>query len=424
MYYSTDHILVSHAGVLPHPSGLKEALRSDFTSADNQRQLSEAVTGIVKRQANMGIDIVNDGELSKFRGFSEYVRDRLSNVKEGEATRKRLSIMARDAVDFPGFIAMLSGWGGSRVSVCEGPISYIGQETMQTDIKNFRAALKGVNVGAYLPSIAPGTIEHWLHDAHYGNQEKFLYAIADAMAQEYKAITDAGFLLQIDDPDLPDGWQMFPDMSVKDYRKYASLRVEALNHALKGVPREKVRLHICWGSNHGPHKNDIPFEDIIDIVLRVKADCVSFEFANVRHEHEWRVWETRKLRDGVTLMPGVVGHATDIVEHPQLVADRLVRFANIVGRENVIAGTDCGLAARLPHPELTWGKLDALVEGARLATKELWRKAPNKAAKKAAKKTTAKVAKNAASKTAKKTAKKAAAKKAPASKAKKASGRR
>jgi 5-methyltetrahydropteroyltriglutamate--homocysteine methyltransferase len=407
MYYSTDHILVSHAGVLPRPPGLKEQLEDDFAAPQAQHALSQAVTDVVRRQATMGIDIVNDGEQSKFRGFSEYVRDRLSGITDKKTDRKRLSILARDARDFPGFVGSKFANWGSSVGICEQPLAYIGQDTTRMDIANLRAALKGVNVnGAYLPSVAPGTIEHWLLDEHYRDEEAFLYAIAEAMAHEYKAITDAGFLLQIDDPDLPDGWQMYPDMSVKDYRKYASLRVAALNHALKDIPREMIRLHICWGSNHGPHKNDIPFADIIDIVLRVKAGCVSFEFANVRHEHEWRVWNDVRLRDGTTLMPGVVGHATDIIEHPQLVADRLLTFAGIVGRENVIAGTDCGLASRLVHPELTWAKLEALVEGSRLASKELWRTASRKTAGKK------KAAKKAAVKKAKKTAKVSATKRA------------
>ncbi len=397
-----DRILVSHAGVLPRPDGLKEMLQNNGPGA--QDALASAVAGVVRRQADMGIDIVNDGEYSKVRGFSEYVRERLGGIVESDGSLKRLTVMERDAIDFPGFIGMKFKNWGSAVAICNEPLTYIGQSTTQTDIHNLTAAMQGVKAQAYLPSIAPGTIEHWLHDAHYGDAEKFVYAIADAMHHEYKAITDAGFLLQIDDPDLPDGWQMFPDMSVKDYRKYASLRVDALNHALRGISPDKVRLHICWGSNHGPHKNDIPFEDIIDIVLRVKAQCVSFEFANVRHEHEWRVWQGRKLRDGVTLMPGVVGHASDIIEHPRLVADRLVTFANIVGRDNVIAGTDCGLSNRLPHPELTWAKLEAMIEGAEIASRELWAK------KAVAKKATVK--KKAASKSAK-------AKKTPAKKTKK-----
>jgi 5-methyltetrahydropteroyltriglutamate--homocysteine methyltransferase len=390
MYYSTDHILVSHAGVLPRPSALQTQLQEDFSSPQTQQALTRAVTDVVRRQTDIGIDIINDGEQSKFRGFSEYVRDRLSGISDRKTDRKRLSILARDARDFPGFVASKFVNWGSSVGICTEPLAYIGQETTRRDIANLTAAVKDVKVnGAYLPSVAPGTIEHWLFNEHYRDEESFLYAVAEAMSEEYKAITDAGFLLQIDDPDLPDGWQMYPDMSVKDYRKYASLRVDALNHALRKIPREMIRLHICWGSNHGPHKNDIPFADIIDIVLRVKAGCVSFEFANVRHEHEWRVWKDAKLRDGTTLMPGVVGHATDIIEHPQLVADRLLTFANIVGRENVIAGTDCGLASRLSHPELTWAKLEALAEGSRLASRELWRKKP---AKKAAKKRPAKKA--------------------------------
>jgi 5-methyltetrahydropteroyltriglutamate--homocysteine methyltransferase len=399
-----DRILVSHAGTLPRPEGLKESLQNQVSGA--QQALTEAVAAVVRRQADMGIDIVNDGEFSKVRGFSEYVRERIGGIGDSDGSRRRLTVMERDAIDFPGFIGMKFKNWGSNVAVCNGPLTYIGQEITRSDIGNLAAAIKGVKAQGYLPSIAPGTIEHWLHDEHYRDTEKFLFAIADAMHDEYKAITDAGFLLQIDDPDLPDGWQMFPDMSVKDYRKYASLRVDALNHALRGISPDLVRLHICWGSNHGPHKNDIPFEDIIDIVLRVKAQCVSFEFANVRHEHEWRVWQGRKLRDGVTIMPGVVGHASDIIEHPRVVADRLITFAHIVGRDNVIAGTDCGLATRLPHGELTWAKLEAMVEGARIASKELWASKPAGAKRKAAKKAAKRPAKKVAKKPAKKSARK------------------
>ena len=394
-----DRILVSHAGTLPRPDGLKEALQGNAPGA--QETLTAAVANVVRRQANMGIDIVNDGEYSKVRGFSEYVRDRIGGISGTDGNRKRLSVMGRDAIDFPGFIgAKFKNWG-TTLALCDAPLTYLGHDITKADIRNLKSAMNGVKAKAYLPSIAPGTIEHWLQDGYYHDEEKFLYAIADAMHHEYKAITDAGFLVQIDDPDLPDGWQMFPEMSVKDYRRYAGLRVDALNHALRGIPEDKVRLHICWGSNHGPHKNDIPFEHIIDLVLKVKAQSVSFEFANVRHEHEWRVWQGRKMRNGVTLMPGVVGHASDIIEHPRVVADRLITFANIVGRDNVIAGTDCGLATRLPHPELSWAKLEAMVEGARIATKELWakKKAEKKpTAKKAAKKPAAKPAKKASAK--------------------------
>jgi 5-methyltetrahydropteroyltriglutamate--homocysteine methyltransferase len=375
MARSPDRIRVSHAGTLPRPDGLKELLTAEPVPADAHKNLAAAVADVVRKQADMGIDIVNDGEFSKVRGFSEYVRERLGGLAPS-ASQRQLSVMARDARDFPGFVGSKFSrhvnFSPTSGAACVAPLSYAGTAITRTDIANLKAAIKGLAVDAYLPSIAPGTIEHWLIDKHYGKAEAFAYGIAEAMAQEYKMITDAGFLLQIDDPDLADGWQMYPEMTVSEYRKYAALRVEALNHALRDIPVEKIRLHICWGSNHGPHKNDIPFSDIIDIFLSGRAGCYSFEFANPRHEHEWRVWEDVKLPEGKTIMPGVVGHATDIIEHPRLVADRLILFARLVGKENVIAGTDCGLSARLSHPELTWAKLEALVEGARIATRELW----------------------------------------------------
>jgi 5-methyltetrahydropteroyltriglutamate--homocysteine methyltransferase len=350
-------------------------LTKDGGSETARKALSAAVADVVRKQADMGIDIVNDGEFSKVRGFSEYVRERLGGLGPNPSQRK-LSVLSRDARDFPGFIAQKfpgqMNFGTATGAECVAPLTYTGAAITQTDIANLKAAMKGVNAEAYLPSIAPGTVEHWLTNKHYRTTEEFLYGIADAMSHEYKAITDAGFILQIDDPDLADGWQMYPDMTVAEYRKYATLRVDALNHALKNIPEEKIRLHICWGSFHGPHKNDLPFSDFIDIFLRGRAGSYSFEFANVRHEHEWRVWEGVKLPEGKTVMPGVVGHATDIIEHPRLVADRLIQFAKLVGKENVIAGTDCGLSARLSHAELSWAKLDAMVEGACIATRELW----------------------------------------------------
>jgi 5-methyltetrahydropteroyltriglutamate--homocysteine methyltransferase len=255
-----------------------------------------------------------------------------------------------------------------------GPLTYIGQDAVATDIKRLKDACEGLDVEPYLPAIAPGTIEHWLwRGEHYQSDEEFLFAIADVMHEEYKAITDAGVVLQIDDPDLPDGWQMYPDMTVTEYRKYAELRVEAINHALRGVPEELVRLHVCWGSMHGPHRDDIALEDLIDLIFKVPAECYSIEAANPRHEHEWDVFEDVKLPEGKSLMPGVVGHTSNTIEHPELVAQRLVRYANLVGRENVIAGTDCGLGNRV-HAEVVWAKLEDMAKGAELATKELWRR--------------------------------------------------
>jgi 5-methyltetrahydropteroyltriglutamate--homocysteine methyltransferase len=269
--------------------------------------------------------------------------------------------------------------------VCTGPISYRGHDAIQADIANFTAALAGANVEeAFMCSVSPG----WLvpgfgyRDAdfqpHYPSEEAFFFALAEAMREEYKAIVDAGFILQIDDPRVVSGWDV-PDprthshLTMEDYRKEATLRVEALNHALAGIPEERIRHHVCWGSWKGPHTVDIPLKDALEIILRVKAQAHSIEAANVRHEHEWKVWQDVRLPDGKILIPGVVAHATNLVEHSELVADRLVRYANLVGRENVIAGTDCGLGGRL-HPEIVWAKFQAMAEGARLASEQLWRR--------------------------------------------------
>jgi 5-methyltetrahydropteroyltriglutamate--homocysteine methyltransferase len=343
--------------------------------------LPGAIKDVVRRQADMGIDIVNDGEFSKRGGFSGYVRNRLSGIEqksipEGQP-RPQHDVTARDRRQFPGAFAAGVGpfRGGGTANApyfCTGPLKYIGQENVQRDIANLKAAVQGLDVEPYLPAIAPGTVEHWLWNEHYPDTESFLMAIADALHEEYKAITDAGILLQIDDPDLPDGWQMFPDMSVADYRPYADLRVAAINRALEGIPQDRVRLHICWGSGHGPHRNDIPLRDIVDIALKVRADCYSVEAANPMHEYELHVWESTKLPSGKSLMPGVVGHATNVIEHPETVADRLVRYGKIVGPENVIAGTDCGIGTRVGHAEIAWAKLESLAEGAKLASKELW----------------------------------------------------
>ncbi len=391
MRQSLERILVSHAGALPAPDDLMALVEQAPTDADAlRRRLPSAVLEVVKRQVDLGVDVVNDGELSKRAsrggGFTYYAMRRLDGLREepdpgGKVAASR-SITARDARSFPGFHAQrVAGFSAasaaragraSNVMVCAGPLAYIGQAQVAADIANLTAALDGHDVEGYLPAVAPGTIEHWLWNEHYRDDEELLYAVAEAMSEEYEAITAAGLIVQVDDPDLFDGWQMFPDMSVDDYRRYAEVRVEALNHALRRCPPELVRLHVCWGSGHGPHLNDLPVEHIVDVALKVRAGCFSIEAANPRHDHEWRVWEHTKLPEGMTLMPGVVGHCTDIVEHPRLVADRLVRYAGLVGRENVIAGTDCGLGTRVAHPEIAWAKLEAMVAGATLATKELW----------------------------------------------------
>jgi len=403
---SEKRILTTHAGALPRPADLRELIfaRADGKPHDEAAlaaSLRASVASVVDKQLESGVDSLNDGELSK-TNFTNYVRERLSGfetrmLKPGEGPPP-LSIASREMAKFSGFFNRggkgfggFAGAGPSRPQVfCVEPLKYVGQEPLRIDLENFKAALAGKKVTeAYLPANTPGTIEHWLRNDYYKSDEEFLYAIAEAMRVEYKAIVDAGFLLQIDDPDLPDGWQMYPDMSVKDYRKYATLRVEALNHALRGIPREKIRLHVCWGSFHGPHENDIPLKDVIDIVFKVPASSYSIEASNPRHEHEWSVFKDAKVPVGAVLIPGVVGHCTDFIEHPELIAERLVRYARLVGRENVMAGTDCGLGPRVGHESIVWAKLSAMAEGARLATRQLWpagKKAKPKARKKTAKK--------------------------------------
>ncbi len=384
---SAGRILTTHAGSLPRSEALRDLVfaRADGKPYDTQKlatELREGVRDVVRRQVACGLDSVNDGELGK-TNFTNYVRERLSGFESRpvDAGPKPLSIAGRDLKKFPEYFAAggrgfggFAGSGPSRSQVyCVAPLKYVGQEALAEELATFKAALAGVSVAeAFLPANTPGTIEHWLRNEHYPSEEAFLYAIADAMREEYQAIVDAGFLLQIDDPDLPDGWQMYPEMSVAEYRRYAELRVDALNHGLRSIPRERIRLHVCWGSFHGPHQADIPLRDIIDIIFKVRASSYSIEASNPRHEHEWRVFEEVKLPEGAVLIPGVVGHYTDFIEHPELVAERLVRYAKLVGRENVMAGTDCGLGPRVGHAKIAWAKLEALAEGARLASKELW----------------------------------------------------
>jgi 5-methyltetrahydropteroyltriglutamate--homocysteine methyltransferase len=382
MKRSTDRILVMHQGTLPREQELRDMVVAKeqgkpYDEAALASGIKSAVERLVDEQVRSGIDIVNDGEQSK-SGFSYYVRTRLSGHEErivtsgeGEAPR---NTSGRDRIDFPGFFGRSQGGVYTRSqSFLTGPVGYIGQEAVQTDIANLKASLQGKDVaGGVLMSIAPGTIEHWMHNEHYGSEEDFLMAIADAMHEEYKAITDAGLLVQIDDPDLADGWQVYPEMSVAEYHAYADVRVEALNRALRGIPPESVILHVCWGSFHNPHTNDLPLREIIDLFFKVNSQGVSIEQSNPRHEHEWALFQDVKLPSDKVLIPGVVGHITNMVEHPDLVAQRLVRYARLVGRENVIAGTDCGVGSRVAHGEIAWAKLRAMAEGARIASKELW----------------------------------------------------
>src|SRR6202158_1101048 len=392
MRRSTDRILVSHAGTLPRPPEIM-ALMSQGTvgEAELAEKLPAAVAEIVRKQIEAGVDIVNDGEIPKRGTFSSYIQERIQGIEPrkfgvGEGPPAR-DVNGRDRRDFPGFFAAgLGGFGPARgtfggasaqrpteaertLQFCTGPLRYVGKAGAEADIKTLKAAVQGLDVEPWLPAITPGTVEHWLWNEHYKSDEEFLFAIADVMREEYKLIADAGLVLQGDDPDLPDCWQMSRDMSGADYRKYAQLRVEALNHGLRDIPTEQIRFHTCWGSSHGPHQNDIPLRHIVDLILSVKAECVSIEASNPRHEHDWTVWQEVKLPDGKSLMPGVVGHSSDLIEDPELVAERLVKYAALVGKEKGLARTDCGLGHRVGHPEIAWAKLAASAEGARLATK-------------------------------------------------------
>lgn len=378
MKRSTDRILTMHAGSLARPPDLREMVLAKsngqpYDAAALAERLRTAVAEVVQQQIEVGLDSINDGEFSK-TNFTNYARERLSGHTERIAGPDHVlaRIYGRDALEFSEYFAGRGNLGGREV-VCTGPLTFTGQTALQADIDTFKAALQGVEgPEPFLPAVAPGTIEHWMKNEYYSNDEDFLSAIADAMHEEYKAIVDAGFLLQIDDPDLGDAWQIHPHMSVPEYRQFAELRIEALNYALRDISEESVRFHMCWGSYHGPHKYDIPLKEIVDLVLRVKAAGYSIEASNPRHEHEWRVWEDVRLPEGKVLIPGVVGHATDFIEHPELVAERLVKYAQLVGRDNLIAGTDCGLGTRVGHPKIAWSKFEALAEGAQIATQALW----------------------------------------------------
>jgi 5-methyltetrahydropteroyltriglutamate--homocysteine methyltransferase len=382
MKRSTDRILVTHVGSLARPQDLMEMLvaRNESKPYDPvvlAERTREAVAEVVQKQIECGVDIVNDGELGK-SNFSRYTRERVSGFVERapNADFKPTSIFGRDMIEFRDYFNR----GGrtaighhARVFYCVEPLTYIGQDEVKADIENLTAALQGKKFEeVFLPAIAPGTMEHWMKNEYYPTAEAYLFAIAEAMHEEYKAIVDAGFILQIDDPDLADAWQMHPEMSLADYRKYQEMRIDALNHGLRDLPADRVRFHMCWGSYHGPHKYDLPLKDIADLILKVNAGAYSIEASNPCHEHEWRVWQDLKLPAGKSLIPGVIGHYSDFIEHPQAIADRLVRYAKIIGRDNVIAGTDCGIGSRVGHPQVGWAKFQSMAEGARIATKELW----------------------------------------------------
>jgi 5-methyltetrahydropteroyltriglutamate--homocysteine methyltransferase len=397
MQRSTTRIRTSHVGRLPPPKGWEDmparlANAEVIDSGEIASHVVPAIAETVKKQVEIGIDCINDGEFWTARSLAHYAAHftglEARPVKVGEPPTTRHSTRERD--EFRDFYADMDKLGTlffvpgekpmppmtERV-IARGPVKSRGPQAINREIDAFRAAIdrSGSKVEeAFIAVLAPGWLDHFIFNEYYNTDEEFLFALAEAVREEYRAVVSAGFVLQIDDPGLPDWWDMIkPEPTVEEYRKFAKLRIEAVNHALVGIPEEKVRYHLCWGSWHGPHTHDLPLEHIVDLVLAVKAQTYSFEAGNVRHEHEWRAWQAVKVPPGKILMPGVVSHATNLVEHPQLVADRILRYTAIVGRENVIAGTDCGLGSRV-HAELAWAKLRALVEGAQLASKNLWRR--------------------------------------------------
>jgi 5-methyltetrahydropteroyltriglutamate--homocysteine methyltransferase len=395
MLRSTGRIRTSHVGRLPPPKGWEDMparlAGAEITDpAVIAREAMPAIVETIQKQVAAGIDTVGDGEFWTARTLAHYAAHftgiEARPVKPGEPPTTRHSTRERD--EFPDFYGDMDRAGtlflvpGERPMppvtervVARGPIKSKGPQAIKRQLDTFKAAIERSGAAveeAFVPVLAPGWLDHFIFNEYYQTEEEFLFALAEAVREEYRAVVEAGFVLQIDDPGLPDWWDMLkPEPTVEQYRKFARLRIDAVNHALAGIPEDRVRYHLCWGSWHGPHTHDLPLEHIIDLILDVKAETYSFEAANVRHEHEWRVWQSAKLPAGKMLMPGVVSHATNLVEHPTLVADRILRYAGIAGRENVIAGTDCGLGGRV-HADLAWAKLRTLAEGARLASQSLW----------------------------------------------------
>jgi len=396
MRSSVDHILTSHAGSLPRPDDLIEAWGGNAEHA-LATKLTASVADVVRHQREVGIDVPGDGEFGKpmtqkvnYGSWWRYSWNRLGGLDphgpslyEMEPRRSspgRVVLTSfgdrRDRAQFAAaYNDPESGiTTGPRppAPICVAPIHYAGHDAIKDDISRFKAALQAAGVEeGFMTAVAPGSASR-IGNSYYKTEEELLYACADAMREEYKAILDAGLVLQLDDPCIVENWdQINPAPSVEEYQKFTMVRVEALNHAIRGLPRERIRFHLCWGSWHGPHTTDIPMRDIVDVMLAIDVQAYSFEAGNVRHEHEWQVWREVQLPDDKLILPGVVSHATNVVEHPELVAERIARFANLVGRQRVIASTDCGLGGRI-HPQIAWAKLQALAQGAELATRQLW----------------------------------------------------
>ena len=388
MKRSSNRILTTHVGSLIRPQSLQEFLRSKqagkpYDENAYQKCLTTSVADVVRDQAQAGIDVVSDGEFGKSISWAQYALERLSGFERRPIKQDTANPFKRgaDRTKFSEFYAELDAKEGvatTTEAICVGPIKYTGQAELQRDVDNFKAALKGVKVEeAFLPVAAPASVIPDRKNEYYKSDGELQAAIAEAMRTEYKMIVDSGFLLQLDDARSAVTFdRMVPPASFADYRSWLANQVDILNHAIEGLPADRIRYHVCWGSWPGPHSSDVPLKDIVDLILKVKVGAYVIEGANPRHEHEWQVWKDAKLSPEQVLIPGVISHATNVIEHPELVAERIVRLAKIVGRENVIAGTDCGFAQgpfyRRVHPSVMWAKLEALSAGARLASKELW----------------------------------------------------
>jgi 5-methyltetrahydropteroyltriglutamate--homocysteine methyltransferase len=380
MKRSTRRILTTHTGSLPRPPDLVDMIRArEAGHVVDIRALAarvqSAVAETVRRQMAAGIDVVSDGEMSK-PAFNTYVAERLTGL-DGDNTEPRVRA---EAADFPGWASQIARPTGMRRRFCQGPLAYRDTQAVAADIQNLKRALDETPTEeAFISSASLGTIHYTMANQHYPSDEAYLFALANAMKEEYRAIAKAGLLLQIDAPDhAMDRHVSYRQSTLEEFRKVQAMRVEALNHALEGIPEAQVRYHLCWGNYEGPHTHDVPLRDIVDLVLRVRAGAYSIEACNPRHAHEWRVWEEVKLPPGKVLIPGVIDSTTNFVEHPEVVAQRIEQYARLVGRENVIAGTDCGFGTAAGrdrvHPEVVWAKLAALAEGARIATERLWGK--------------------------------------------------
>lgn len=388
MKHSTERMLTTHVGSLPRPPDLLAMIAAKeqggpFNAEAYANRVASAVVDAVERQVENGIDIIADGEMGRF-GFITYANERLAGIEPRRGVGGRSSWAgSREHLAFPEYYewaAQMPGAAGKAPPtqwVCTGPISYRGHEALRRDIDNLKTALAGIACeDAFMPAISPANLANWNKNEYYETDQAFRVALAEALHEEYRAIVDAGLVLQIDDPQLASHWAMHPELDLEQCRKWAGASVEILNHALRGIPAERVRYHTCYSINMGPRVHDLELKHIVDIMLGVAAGAYSFEAANPRHEHEWQVWERVALPAGKVLIPGIVTHASNLVEHPEAVAQRIARFAGVVGRENVIAGADCGFASFSTscevHPSVVWAKLAALAQGARLATQQLW----------------------------------------------------